>query len=190
MNPDDEWWCSLDGDEIDRNTAGDPPYDVDRVAVWIASVMPGRCDRILDFGAGTGRLTEAVQKMMPETQFFGLEIAPKIRARLKERCPWCFTMDHIPSLRSVYHGAYSVTVLQHLDYERAAEAIEKITEGLKRGGVFVFQYDRSGPEHAGPHNYPITDRTAALWCRLAGLEVELVDDNLYEEWGWAIAMKP
>jgi SAM-dependent methyltransferase len=181
-----DWWRSLEGDAIDDNTAGVPPYDVDRVAEIVTNKLEVREGPVLDFGCGTGRLTAAVARLRPGFDIRGVEPADAIRARFIERLVPAVVDPVIPDVWFV--GAYTVTVLQHLTHGEGAVAIKSIGQRLVPGARLVAQYVE-GDEH-GPTSHQVNRDVVFDWCHAARLApiTHLLND-CYSEWRWIVAVK-
>jgi len=187
-----EWWQSLEGDELELNTAGSPPYDVERVAKLLVARLEG-ARHVLDFGCGTGRLAEAYLDLAPDgTTVYGRDVSTRATEAAQVRLDGRrFEVDPGPLWpRAWFDGAYSVAVLQHLPaWAVLVQAIGGVSWALKRGARFVFQYVE-GTEDAFLSHQTNEDRVRR-WCEFSDLGVEAVEvDEVYPQWRWVTAVRP
>ena len=82
----DEWWDSLEGEDVVINAHGVPPYDVDQVASIIEDhiLFDGA---VLDFGCGPGRLGHELARRHPNTWVHGVDVSLKMLERSRVNAP-------------------------------------------------------------------------------------------------------
>lgn len=144
------WWSSLSGDEIERNTAGHPPYDVDAAARRITQSLrtDGLNKTYLDLGCGTGRLTNRVAAMLGDrVDVCGVDVAqPLIDAaaasaqpHVKNAAYWLGDGRQLPpGLPPRFRGGWSVTMFQHIPIDATYAYLNQIRDRLLPGSTFVF----------------------------------------------------
>lgn len=182
-----EWWQSLEGEDLELNTAGLPPYDAKAVAAYIHKALGDDCDPVLDYGCGTGRLTEEYI-LTSHLCVEGYDISATALAAAERRLhPFCFTTIATAPFWPC-GGAYSVAVLQHLPSEEVLEALKFVAVSLKPGARFVFQFV-AGTEDAFL-SHQMREADMLVLCERAGLDVEAVAGWLYPQWRWVTAVKP
>lgn len=140
------WWENLEGDEIDLNTAGYPPYDVDAVARYILDIIGPITGfaRLLDLGCGVGRLTAQIAKMVtPEVEIVGVDISRPMIAQAK-RWPDNNVLYRVgdgrtlPDRAGQYDGVWSVAMFQHIPHDAKLTYISEVYEHLRPGAKFLF----------------------------------------------------
>jgi len=140
------WWDSLEGNEIDDNTAGYPPYDVTQTASFILdAIRPiSGFARLLDLGCGKGRLTAEVAQHVPsEVEIVGVDISPKmidLAKRWPDRNVLYRVGDgrNLPERCGMFDGAWSVAMFQHIPHEAKLGYLFEVCDHLRSGATFVF----------------------------------------------------
>lgn len=142
----DVWWSNLEDDEVDHNTAGNPPYDLDKVVSRIQRAHRLAPKMVLDMGCGVGRLTNAIAKKLQgnDGTVHGFDIARPLIDIAVAASPgnalyWHSDGRSIPSaLYGPFDLIYSVTMFQHIPHDAKWEYIMQAAERLHPDGVFVF----------------------------------------------------
>lgn len=140
------WWENLNEQEIDDNTAGYPPYDVDEVARRILNAIGpvSGFARLLDLGCGVGRLTERIARMVtPEVEIVGVDISRTMIDKAR-RWPDNNVLYRVgdgrtlPEQAGQYDGVWSVAMFQHIPHEAKMVYLADVYDHLRPGGVFLF----------------------------------------------------
>ena len=148
----------------------------------LAMIMPHMPDqgRVLDVGAGIGRLAQPIRDRT------GLEV-------------WCYeptpAMRHaIPAGLQVmaewsdvkFAAAYTVAVLQHLQYWQQQSLITHTAQHLREGGTFIMQTVKGDTDSPGSHH--VAYSTALLWLNEAGLRAtDVWFDTVRPGWMWIVS---
>jgi SAM-dependent methyltransferase len=120
--------------------------EIDALLAWLNEIdVPYRTGRVLDFGCGVGRLTQALARTF--TRCDGVDIAPTMieRARAMNRFgdQVQYHVNDRDDLALFDDGCfdliYSNIVLQHIEPEYGARYIHEFTRILAPGGVVAFQ---------------------------------------------------
>jgi ubiquinone/menaquinone biosynthesis C-methylase UbiE len=119
--------------------------DVEAARRWLAELdLPPRWSRVLDFGCGAGRLSQALAEHADEVT--GVDVSPPMLAVAREldpaqRCR--FVLNETADLARFDDGAfdlvYSELVLQHLPAPVIDGYLAEFVRVLAPGGVAVFQ---------------------------------------------------
>jgi len=117
--------------------------EVDAAVAWLDSLGLGRhWDRVLDFGCGAGRLTQALARHAGEVT--GVDISPGMLAAAQRlnAPPNCrFVLNDAPDLRQFADGSvdlvYTALVLQHLPRPLVATYLGEFLRVLRPSGVAV-----------------------------------------------------
>lgn len=194
------WWDGLTGDEIERNTAGDPPYDVDQAAHLIVRELglSNGPTTVLDLGCGVGRLTREVARRKPWANVIGVDVSPSMIMHAKETSrgepggpdPVYLVNDGrwLPEAVGRLNGAYSVTVFQHIPPEAQRSYIEQVAAKLHGGAMFVFTVSEGSESAFLSHQVKIDD--VLDWCRKAGFYLEgYLRNAVVHGWTWVLARK-
>ena len=144
----DAFWSSLEGDEIDANLHGVPPYDVGRATQRILQGVTAR--RVLDLGCGRGRLTNHIAALLGDPQqvhgvdicrpFLNRAVIDAERQHLGNVHYWHNDGRRLPPGLGGrrYDLAYSITMFQHIPDDAKWGYIRQVHDRLVPGGVFVF----------------------------------------------------
>lgn len=119
--------------------------DVEAAVTWLSEVGAGpRWARVLDFGCGAGRLTQALAAHADEV--VGVDVAPPMleMARRLDPPPNCrFVLNEASDLSRFDSGAfdlvYSELVLQHLPARVIEGYLREFVRVLAPGGVALLQ---------------------------------------------------
>jgi 2-polyprenyl-3-methyl-5-hydroxy-6-metoxy-1,4-benzoquinol methylase len=159
---------------------------VDEMAQAIRRRVPlGRETTLLDFGAGTGLLTE---RLAPHVgRIVAVDISPSMIAKLREKAPHLpcgidtlrldMTRGPLPELR--VDGIVSTMTFHHIEDPQAL--LQRLTGLLEPGGfVALCDIDREdGSFHTidtGVRHYGFDREEFGKWMENAGLESVSVDD--------------
>ena len=184
------WWNSLEGLEMDLNTAGHPAYNVVEVADFILkAVRPlSNFARLLDLGCGIGRLTSEIAGRVPaETEIVGVDISEKLIDEAK-RWPAHNTLYRVndgrtlPERTGMFDGAWSVAMFQHIPYEAMMGYVAEVCDHLRPGATFVFTVAR-GDEDMFLNHQLSDDGMITLISKLGG-RFATVDVHQDERNGW------
>lgn len=135
----------------------------------VASVAATRHSRVLELGCGTGSLSIALAKALPDSSVTGVDIDPAALdiARAKsgaERVDWRFgSATDAPPKAGTWDCVVISLVLHHLTPEQQPVALTRAREALREGGTLhVIDFGR-------PHG-PIPRLGWPLLQRLDGIE--------------------
>jgi ubiquinone/menaquinone biosynthesis C-methylase UbiE len=111
----------------------------------VEEVNPTAGEKILEFGFGTGQNLLLVKANCPETNLFGLDIDPKVKAitehKLSRRGLFLpldlYNGGDFPYTTSKFDKVYSCLVFHQLDAETKLACLREIHRVLKRGGKLV-----------------------------------------------------
>lgn len=146
-------------------------------------------ETVIDYGAGTGRLTLAAAARLPGGRVVALDESPEMVARLCERVAGApadlrarvqvlqITANEVPLPDASAQRILAVNVLHELRGERALQEMGRLL--AKEGSLLVFDWDRDRPDDTGPpaeHRYDRPSAVAELHqagFSVAELELEL-----------------
>ncbi len=155
-----------------------PPYDAFYGAA--ADVVtfrrsPGR--RVLDLGAGTGLLSEALLSREPELALELLDGSPEMLTLARERLRDAVHAVHVQDLRDPlpegpFDAVVSALAIHHLEHPDQRRLLARVRERLAPGGVFVNaeQMLAPSPDLAGVYEQVWTRQCTALGASAAELE--------------------
>jgi cyclopropane fatty-acyl-phospholipid synthase-like methyltransferase len=191
------WWNSLEGLEVDLNTAGHPAYNAVEAADFIlGAIRPfSNFSRLLDLGCGIGRLTSEIARRVPdETEIVGVDISEKMIGEAK-RWPEHNTLYRVndgrtlPERSGAFDGAWSVAMFQHIPREAMMGYINEVYDHLRPGATFVFTVAR-GDEDMFLNHQLTDDGLVSLISKVGGrfttVDVHQDDSN---NWTWIEATK-
>ena len=149
--------------------------------------------RVLDLGAGVGRLACPLARRYPFVEFVAADASETMLKRVT-RPPNLYcrqivdgrTLSGLPLLTA----AYSVLLFQHLPPAVVASYINQVADRLVSGGRFCFQYVEGQTDQFLAHDF--TEPLVKQWCVDAGFETIEVeaDDGYSSNWRWVRAVKP
>jgi ubiquinone/menaquinone biosynthesis C-methylase UbiE len=106
--------------------------------------MPARLDRVLDFGSGAGRLSQALAQHAAHVT--GVDISPPMieTAQRIDRTDNCeFVLNQAPDLNvfadDTFDLVYSSLVLQHMPEAAATGFLREMCRVLRPGGALIVQ---------------------------------------------------
>lgn len=195
--PDDAFWLHEADPAVD---ICDPTLPVDACLNEIITQVGAHVDlsaaRIVEIGAGIGRLTVPLQALYPDAHVVGtdicrrfLDIADHAAAGQTTRPLHVLagSLDDVPQAQDA-DVIYTMCVFQHLDTPRKRAYIEQAARALRPGGVLVAQYVEGTA--ASRCMYDATIQDVREWCGLVGLEIQRVrHDLLMPRWTWVTATK-
>jgi 2-polyprenyl-3-methyl-5-hydroxy-6-metoxy-1,4-benzoquinol methylase len=168
-----------------------PDIFLEQIISEISPVVE-RGGTILDYGCGIGRLTMPIARKFKFVDVVGYDISNHFLAKavmeadkqnMWRRC--LFTAD-LFSLKA--DAAYSTMVLQHLPAKQKQAAIMHISEHLKPGGIFRFQYVEGDADTFLTHDASFADIKS--WCYDADIKITKVDyDVIKPRWTWVTGVK-
>ncbi len=104
--------------------------------------------RVVDLGCGTGHAFDALAKRYPRASLLGLDLAPAMLARAKDRSPWwrralgspspalvCADAESLPLAGGSVQLVFSNLALQWCD---PAAVFAEVSRALEPGGLFLF----------------------------------------------------
>jgi tRNA (cmo5U34)-methyltransferase len=153
-------------------------------AVELLELRGGAARRVLDLGAGTGLLSEAVLARHPDVELVLLDGAAEMLERAQQRLPVGPTTTVVGDLRAAlpqgpFDAVVSALAIHHLEDPDKRELFARVLDLLVPGGVFV-----NAEQVLAPTPW-LQERERDMWraaCRAAGAgETELADAELRME---------
>lgn len=147
-------------------------------AVGLVGLRGGAVRRVLDLGAGTGLLSEAVLARYPGVELVLLDGAEEMLARARERLPAGSTTTVVGDLRAAlpqgpFDAVVSALAIHHIEDSDKRALFVRVHDVLAPGGVFV-----NAEQVLAPTPW-LQEREREMWreaCRAAGAsEVEIAD---------------
>jgi len=143
-------------------------------AVELLALREGPVERVLDLGAGTGLMTEAVLARHPDAEVVLLDGAAEMLEQASARLSGANATFVVADLREElpagpFDAVVSALAIHHLEHDENRDLVGRIAQVLRPGGIYV------NAEHvAGPT--PWLERTyRRLWadaCAAAGAAPE------------------
>lgn len=117
-------------------------------AVEVLSLRGGEPRRVLDLGAGTGLLGEAVLRRHPDVELVLLDGSAEMLAHAAERLPSARVVKgdlrgELP--RGPFDAVVSSLAIHHLEHPEQRDLYARIPAVLRPGGVFVNAEHIAGP---------------------------------------------
>ncbi len=157
-----------------------PPYDAFYgAAVEVVSLRRSPGCRVLDLGAGTGLLSEALVASEPDLSVELLDGSPEMLKLARERLGGSVCAVHVQDLREPlpdgpFDAVVSALAIHHLEHSDQRQLLARIHERLAPGAVFV---------NAEQMNAPSTALAAAyeeMWsrqCTAMGASADELDET-------------
>lgn len=121
---------------------------------------PVHVRRALDFGCGTGRLSQAMQKFADEV--VGFDISPKMIEAARRHSPGnILYSDQIPTGNFGWINSY--IVFQHIPPERGMVMLERLLAQLEPGGLISLQFAIYRDAPLVPPPKGLRDALATAW---------------------------
>jgi tRNA (cmo5U34)-methyltransferase len=117
-------------------------------AVEVLGLRGGSVRRVLDLGAGTGLMSEAVLERYPAAELVLLDGAAEMLGQARERLPAVTTIvadlrDELPA--GPFDAVVSALAIHHLEHPAKRELLGRVRDLLRPGGVFVNAEHVAGP---------------------------------------------
>jgi ubiquinone/menaquinone biosynthesis C-methylase UbiE len=139
----DLWNSDAEAQLLESRLAGYWNLDyLNQIILPQLNLKPG--DTVLDAGAGTGSLTLLLAQALPEVQFIGIDITPKMvtdaegmaeKMGIKNVKFLVADALQLPFENSFFDAAVCQTLLIHLG--NARQAVQEMSRVLKPGGIFL-----------------------------------------------------
>jgi tRNA (cmo5U34)-methyltransferase len=179
-------------DRIPHRTAGEAA---------LLEELPETVHRVLDLGAGDGRLLDLVLRARPAAVGVAVDFSPAMLERLRQRLEALGRVqvvahnleEPLPSL-GTFDAVVSSFAIHHVEHERKRELYQEIWQALAVGGVFCnLEHVASASEngHArfleamgmtsadeDPSNKLLDVHTQLVWLR----EIGFADVDCYWKW--------
>jgi tRNA (cmo5U34)-methyltransferase len=120
-----------------------PPFDAFYgTAVELLGYRAGPIDRVLDLGAGTGLMTEAVLARYPQAEVVLLDGAAAMLDQARERLDGANATFVVADLREQlpagpFDAVVSALAIHHLEHPENRALLARIAAELRPGGVYV-----------------------------------------------------
>jgi tRNA (cmo5U34)-methyltransferase len=147
-------------------------------AVELLALREGPVAHILDLGAGTGLLSEAILSRYPTAEIVLLDGAAEMLAQARDRLPAASITTVVGDLRDElpegpFDAVVSALAIHHLEDQDKRDLLMRLQQALRPGGVFVNAEHVAGPTRWLNDNYRRAWRVA---CVEAGASAEELAD--------------
>jgi tRNA (cmo5U34)-methyltransferase len=111
-------------------------------AVELLGLREGPVHRMLDLGAGTGLMSEAVLSRYPDAEIVLLDGAPEMLDQARARLASAHTTFVVADLREQlpagpFDAVVSALAIHHLEHPDNRALLDRVAAALRPGGVFV-----------------------------------------------------
>jgi SAM-dependent methyltransferase len=179
-------------DRVPHRTAGEAA---------LVDELPAPVERVLDLGAGDGRLLDLVLRVRPAARGVALDFSPPMLERLRDRFGAAGRVEIVshnlaeplPSLGS-FDAIVSAFAIHHLEHDRKRQLYAEVWNALMPAGVFcnlehvasasAYGHARflealgTAPEEEDPSNKLLDVHTQVVWLR----EIGFADVDCYWKW--------
>lgn len=163
--------------------------------------LPEIVHRVLDLGAGDGRLLDLVLRSRPTAVGVGVDFSPPMLERLRQRFDGTGRVQIVPHnldnplpLLGMFDVVVSSFAIHHVDHGRKRQLYQEVWSALNIGGVFcnlehvasasAYGHARfleamgTHPEEEDPSNKLLDVETQLIWLR----EIGFADVDCYWKW--------
>ena len=111
-------------------------------AAALPGLRGGPVRRVLDLGAGTGLMSEAVLSLHPEAELVLLDGAAEMLEHARERLAGARATFVVADLREElpdgpFDAVVSALAIHHLEHEQNRDLLRRVVQVLRPGGAFV-----------------------------------------------------
>lgn len=180
--------------EVDANMCHVP---VDECLIKLAPVFaaypPGD---VLDLGCGVGRLTQPLASAIAPHMIYGVDSSVELLSLAYQR--WQHDEKAYPNVQLLHNdgrnltwlpdelaAAFSIGMFQHVSDSVMVLYLQQVTDLLRPGGVFVYQFVYDGEE--GPLSYIRDYDVVRQWGIIPTETIEWDEEN---KWCWVTGVKP
>jgi tRNA (cmo5U34)-methyltransferase len=152
-------------------------------AVDLLALRAGPIERVLDLGAGTGLMAEAVLARHPQAELVLLDGAAEMLAEAERRLPAASSETVIADLRDplpggAFDAVVSALAIHHLEDDGKRELFARVREALRPGGVFVNAEHVAGPTESLERTYRRLWREACAAAGASAGEIEAAEQRM------------
>jgi tRNA (cmo5U34)-methyltransferase len=111
-------------------------------AVELLALREGPVRRVLDLGAGTGLMSEAVLSRYPDAELVLIDGAAEMVAQARERLAGAHARFVVADLREAlpdgpFDAVVSALAIHHLEHQDNRDLLRRVVESLRPGGAFI-----------------------------------------------------